>query len=111
MHGAENRNDRGPRSERTEPSGPESTGRDLTHSGYRMGSPKAQGPDPYARFDGEEDQASNVRHFPTRDRELGDDLKLSGLLGRSGGDDPESSEPKKSRDESSDESDRDELDS
>ena len=62
-----------------------SVGRDLALSGYRMGAPKAQGPDPYARFDGPDSTPSNIRHFPTRDRELGDDLKLSGLLGPSGG--------------------------
>lgn len=61
-----------------------STGRDLALSGYRMGAPRAQGPDPYERFDSAETPPSNVRHFPTRDRELGDDLKLSGLLGPSG---------------------------
>lgn len=63
----------------------ESTGRDLALSGYRMGTPRAQGPDPYARFDEAEDGGdSNVRHFPTPDRELGEELKLSGLLGPSG---------------------------
>ncbi|MCR9092756.1 MAG: hypothetical protein NXI30_00930 [bacterium] len=62
----------------------ESTGRDLALSGYRMGTPRAQGPDPYARFDdAESEPQSNVRHFPTPDRELGEDLKLSGLLGTS----------------------------
>ena len=60
----------------------ESTGRDLALSGYRMGTPRAQGPDPYARFDDTESETqSNLRHFPTPDRELGEDLKLSGLLG------------------------------
>ena len=62
----------------------DSTGRDLAVSGYRMGAPRAQGPDPYERFDSADSSLSNVRHFPTRDRELGDDLKLSGLLGPSG---------------------------
>jgi ABC-type transporter Mla subunit MlaD len=52
--------------------------------GYRLGAPRAQGPDPYSRFEGSAAPPSNVRHFPTRDRELGDDLKLSGLLGPSG---------------------------
>ncbi len=63
--------------------GLENPGRDLTQSGYRVGSPRAKGPDPYGRFEGEIESPSNVRHFPTRDRELGDDLKLSGLLGPS----------------------------
>lgn len=62
----------------------ESTGRDLALSGYRMGAPRAKGPDPYARFDDDQSRSSNVRHFPTPERELGDDLKLSGLLGPSG---------------------------
>ncbi|MFK7896200.1 MAG: hypothetical protein AB8G23_10210 [Myxococcota bacterium] len=59
-------------------------------SGFRVGAPRAQGPDPFARFDQPDDQPSNVRHFPTPDRELGDDLKLSGLLGpgRPGEDSP-----------------------
>ena len=49
-----------------------------------MGTPRAKGPDPYARFDDAESEAqSNVRHFPTPDRELGEELKLSGLLGPS----------------------------
>jgi ABC-type transporter Mla subunit MlaD len=52
--------------------------------GYRLGAPRAQGPDPYSRFENEPAPPSNVRHFPTRERELGDDLKLSGLLGPSG---------------------------
>ncbi len=52
-------------------------------SGFRVGTPRAQGPDPFARFDQTEEQPSNVRHLPTPDRELGDDLKLSGLLGPS----------------------------
>jgi hypothetical protein len=46
-----------------------------------VGTPRAKGPDPYARFDEDPEPPSNVRHFPTRDRELNDDLKLSGLLG------------------------------
>ncbi len=58
---------------------------DPGRSGYRMGNPRARGPDPYDRLEGGEPPPSNVRHFPTRDRELGDDLKLSGLLGPSGG--------------------------
>ena len=68
---------------------PDSAGRDLTLSGYRVGTPRAKGPDPYARFDEEPTPPSNVRHFPTRDRELNDDLKLSGLLGPRDADDPD----------------------
>jgi len=64
-------------------SGAETPSADGTASGYRVGAPRAQGPDPYGRFEGESEPASNVRHFPTPDRELGDDLKLSGLLGPS----------------------------
>ena len=60
-----------------------SSGRDLARTEYRVGSPRAQGPDPYSRFDNEDETPSNVRHFPTPDRELGDGLKLSGLLGPS----------------------------
>lgn len=63
---------------------PTEAGRDTpAPPGYRLGAPRAQGPDPYARFEGSSAPPSNVRHFPTRDRELGDDLKLSGLLGPS----------------------------
>jgi prefoldin subunit 5 len=75
-------------------------------SGYRLGAPRAQGPDPYDRFDNthvtdvtdesndadntssvrDADDASqppsNLRHFPTPERGLGGDLKLSGLLGK-----------------------------
>ena len=66
------------------PTADEGLGAELSRSGYRMGAPRAQGPDPYARFEKGEEPPSNVRHFPTRDRELGDELKLSGLLGPSG---------------------------
>lgn len=59
-----------------------SAGRDLKLSGYRVGAPRAEGPDPYARFDSAEETPSNVHPFPARERELGDELKLSGLLGR-----------------------------
>ncbi|MBJ18372.1 MAG: hypothetical protein CL933_03005 [Deltaproteobacteria bacterium] len=62
----------------------ESMGRDLAHSEYRMGSPRAQGPDPYARLEGGPAAPPNRRPFPTRDRKLSNDLKLSGLLGPSG---------------------------
>jgi hypothetical protein len=56
-------------------------------SGQGVGTPRAQGPDPYSRFDGDPEPASNIRRFSTSDREPGDDLKLSGLLGPSTGDD------------------------
>jgi ABC-type transporter Mla subunit MlaD len=59
---------------------------EVAQSGYRVGAPRAQGPDPYSRFDGDAETPSNVRHFPTRDRELPDDLKLSSLLGPSSND-------------------------
>ena len=59
-------------------------GRELSLSGFRVGAPRAQGPDPYERLATGVEPPSNVRHFPTRDRELGDELKLSGLLGPSG---------------------------
>ena len=58
-------------------------GRELSLSGFRVGAPRALGPDPYERLAGAGASPSNVRHLPTRDRELGDDLKLSGLLGPS----------------------------
>lgn len=76
--------------------GNESTGRDLTGSGYRMGNPRAQGPDPYARFDESGDGASNIRHFPTPDRALDDNLKLSDLLGPAGGTEDSAGGEKKS---------------
>lgn len=59
------------------------TPRDATRSGFRLGEPRALGPDPYDRLEREAAGPSNVRHFPTRERELGDGLKLSGLLGPS----------------------------
>ena len=58
-------------------------GRELSLSGFRVGAPRAQGPDPSERLGSAVEAPSNVRHFPTRDRELGDELKLSGLLGPS----------------------------
>jgi len=58
-------------------------GRELSLSGFRVGAPRAQGPDPYERLASGFEPPSNVRHFPTRERELGDELKLSGLLGPS----------------------------
>lgn len=58
-------------------------GRELSLSGFRVGAPRAQGPDPYERLASANEPPSNVRHFPTRERELGDELKLSGLLGPS----------------------------
>jgi methyl-accepting chemotaxis protein len=68
----------------------DSAGRELASSGYRVGVARAQGPDPYARSENDHEAPSNVRHFPTHDRELGDDLKLSGLLGPSTRDDSNS---------------------
>jgi len=56
-------------------------------SNYRVGTARAQGPDPYSRFDGDPEPESNIRQFPTSDREPGDNLKLSGLLGPSTSDD------------------------
>jgi hypothetical protein len=50
-----------------------------------MGAPRAEGPDPYARFEGKPAPPSNLRHFPTPDRALGENLKLSDMLGPSGG--------------------------
>jgi hypothetical protein len=58
-------------------------GRELSLSGFRVGAPRAQGPDPYERLANGAPPPSNLRHFPTRERELGDELKLSGLLGPS----------------------------
>lgn len=63
----------------------DSTQRDSALSSYRLGAPRAQGPDPYARLEGGAAQPSNLRHFPTPDRELGENLKLSDLLGPGGG--------------------------
>ncbi|MEZ4281596.1 MAG: hypothetical protein R3F21_18475, partial [Myxococcota bacterium] len=71
-------------------------GRELSLSGFRVGAPRAQGPDPYERFASGDEPPSNVRHFPTRDRELGDELKLSGLLGPSA---PAGSAPPQTRPE------------
>ena len=63
-------------------------------SGFRVGAPRAQGPDPYARFDEEGgEEPSNLRHLPTADRELSQDLKLSGLLGRRSDDDDDFDDP------------------
>ncbi len=73
-------------------------GRELSLSGFRVGAPRAQGPDPYERFASGSEPPSNVRHFPTRERELGDELKLSGLLGPSGP--PNAGPPPLSRGES-----------
>ena len=83
-------------------------GRELASSGYRVGASRAKGPDPYSRFDDDREPPSNVRHFPTRDRELGDVLKLSGLLGPSTKDgsgptsDPANSSDKTPNEESDD---------
>lgn len=61
--------------------------RDVPLSDYRVGAPRAQGPDPYARFDsvGPAPAASPATTAaPTaRERGLGQDLNLSGLLGPS----------------------------
>jgi methyl-accepting chemotaxis protein len=70
-----------------EPSATPTPPRDTAGSGYLVGTPKAQGPDPYQRFERPDEPPSNVRHFPTPDRSLGQDLKLSELLGPSGRDD------------------------
>lgn len=69
--------------ESMEPPRPPADERESTLPGYRLGASRAQGPDPYERFDSTGTSPSNVHHLPTRDRELGDDLKLSGLLGPS----------------------------
>jgi len=66
------------------PEDEDATDRESNGSGYRVGAPRAQGPDPYRRFERETGAPSNLRHFPTRDRELGGTLRLSGLLGPSG---------------------------
>ena len=72
-------------------------------SGFRVGEARAQGPDPYSRFEGNQGASSNVRPLPPRDREAGDDLKLSGLLGPSSGDGSTSpSTTPKSRDKTPD---------
>jgi len=65
-------------------------GRELGSSGFRLGAPRAQGPDPYSRFEGGQKEPSNVRHFPAPGRELGENLKLSGLLGRDPSDESKS---------------------
>ncbi len=62
---------------------PDSVGREPARADYRVVAPRAQGPDPYGRFEGNPEAPSNVRHLPPHDRQLGDDLKLSGLLGPS----------------------------
>jgi len=49
-------------------------------SGYRISTPKAMGPDPYARFDSGADLSSNVPLLETQERELGEGHKLSELL-------------------------------
>jgi hypothetical protein len=71
--------------ENADASSSESTGRDLAVSGYQTRALRAQGPDPYERFDSPDEGPSNVTASATQDRELGDHLKLSGLLGPSGG--------------------------
>jgi hypothetical protein len=71
--------------ENADASSSDSTGRDLAVSGYRTGAPRAQGPDPYERFDAPAERPSNVTVLATHDRKLGDPLNLSGLLGPRGG--------------------------
>lgn len=58
---------------------PDDEGRDSALTGYRVGTPRAQGPDPYTRSGGESDDPSNAPDFPIGARELGGDLKLSEL--------------------------------
>jgi methyl-accepting chemotaxis protein len=55
----------------------------LPLSGYRLGTPRAKGPDPYARFDEESSSPSKIRPFPTQEHDPREGLKLSGLLGPS----------------------------
>lgn len=55
--------------------------------GYRVGTARARGPDPYSRFDSDLEPTAIDRQFPSGSRELGDNLKLSGLLGPSTNDD------------------------
>jgi ABC-type transporter Mla subunit MlaD len=76
---------------------PRSSNRDLPISDYsdypdyRVGAARAHGPDPYARFDtvGPLPAADSAAKepLPTRERGLGQDLNLSGLLGPSPRDD------------------------
>ena len=87
-----------------------SPSRDFAGSGFRVGAPKAQGPDPYQRFDRPEESPSNVRHFPTPERELGDNLKLSGLLGPRTHDDADEREAGENPGDAGDESSRDDRD-
>ncbi|MBW1881932.1 MAG: methyl-accepting chemotaxis protein [Deltaproteobacteria bacterium] len=75
-------------------------------SGYRLGAARAQGPDPYDRFDDTKDtkdtnQApANLPHFATPERELGEELKLSDLLGtRSSEADPKRKTPAAERED------------
>jgi len=72
-----------PSSEQQSKSTGHSPEHELTSSGYRVGSPRAQGPDPYSRFEGGQDPSSTAQSLPTHDREPGDDLNLSNLLGPS----------------------------
>lgn len=84
-----------------------------TQSGYRVGASRARGPDPYSRLEGGRESTSNLRHFPTPDRELGDNLKLSGLMRPSTGEsrnaphDKESSSAARSNDTTKSNDDRD----
>ena len=68
---------------------PREADRDLSRPEYRVGAPRAQGPDPYARFDSVDPppaasaEATAPRPPPARERGLGQELNLSGLLGPS----------------------------
>jgi len=66
---------------------PWASDRDLPRSDYRLGPPRAQGPDPYARFDASSPSTAATpgptATPPTGERGLGQDLNLSGLLGPS----------------------------
>ena len=71
--------------------------REISDTGYRVGAGKAMGPDPYQRFDHGEEEPSNIRHFPAPERELGQDLNLSGLLGPRSDDSSSDTVPKRSQ--------------
>jgi ABC-type transporter Mla subunit MlaD len=71
--------------------------REISDTGYRVGAGKAKGPDPYQRFDHGEEEPSNIRHFPAPERELGQDLNLSGLLGPRSDDSSSDTIPKRSQ--------------
>lgn len=85
--------------EASDPAGPaeaedasnESVRPERSLSGYRVGAPRAKGPDPYDRTEGDREISPNVQCLPTPDRPLGDDLKLSDLLGPRNGEGSNSS--------------------